>query len=151
FLAKQQQVELNHSVPETTIRVTGESVAVEQAVSNVIYNAVAYNRPGGHVAVLLEPIDAMRFILRVTDDGPGVSDEELTRLSERHYRGDHARSRSQGGGLGLNIAERVSQMHGWSMTIAAADSGGLEVAFSGACDRTEQATDAPTQALGTSS
>jgi signal transduction histidine kinase len=131
FLAKQQHVELNHAVPEHPVRVRGESVAIEQALSNVIFNAVVYNRPSGHVAVLLE-VNGERFTLRVLDDGPGVSDEELSRIVERHYRGDSSRSRSQGSGLGLDIAQRVSAVHGWTMTLGKAEAGGLVVTFVGA-------------------
>lgn len=131
FMAVQQGVELNDAVPEAPLFVLGDSVFVEQAVSNVIYNAVTYNRAGGHVAVLLEENADGTFLLQVTDDGPGVAKEELSRLVERHFRGDSARSRSQGGGLGLNIAHRVAEIHGWTMKLAASAEGGLVVSFSG--------------------
>lgn len=134
FLARQQGVELNDAVPESPLLIRGDAVSIEQAVSNVIYNAVAYNREGGHVAVLLERTTAEDFELRVTDDGPGVADEELARLVDRHYRGDSARSRTQGGGLGLNIAHRVAELHGWQMNVSTVLPSGLQVSFHGACD-----------------
>jgi signal transduction histidine kinase len=131
FMATQQRVELNFAVPEPPLLVRGDSVSLEQAVSNVIYNAVAYNRAGGHVAVLLERQGAEDFLLHVTDDGPGVAEDELAHLVERHYRGDSARSRSQGGGLGLNIAHRVALLHGWTMVLSNLPEGGLRVSFQG--------------------
>jgi signal transduction histidine kinase len=131
FMAAQQDVELNYATPEPPLLVRGDSVSLEQAVSNVIYNAVAYNQSGGHVAVLLERQSDDSFVLQVTDDGPGVAEEELAHLVERHYRGDSARSRSQGGGLGLNIAHRVALLHGWEMRLATSPGGGLEVSFRG--------------------
>jgi signal transduction histidine kinase len=131
FMAVQQGVELNYAIPEQPLLVQGDSVSIEQAVSNVIYNAVAYNRTGGHVAVMLERQGDDGFVLQVTDDGPGVAEDELAHLVERHYRGDSARSRSQGGGLGLNIAHRVALLHGWEMRLAASPGGGLEVSFRG--------------------
>lgn len=134
YMAVQQGVELNHAIPEQPLVVRGDSVSIEQAVSNVIYNAVAYNRSGGHVAVLLErqsDENDAAFVLQVTDDGPGVPEDELAHLVERHYRGDAARSRSQGGGLGLNIAHRVAELHGWTMSLTALTEGGLEVSFRG--------------------
>jgi signal transduction histidine kinase len=136
FLAAQQGVELNDAVPDLPIRVPGDSVSIEQAVSNVIYNAVAYNRVGGHVAVLLEQATDDSFLLRVTDDGPGVAEEELARLVDRHYRGDSSRSRSQGAGLGLNIAHRVADLHGWQMSLSVVQPNGLEVSFHGWPDQT---------------
>jgi signal transduction histidine kinase len=131
FLAKQHRIELNHSVPDAPLLVMGDPVAIEQAVGNVIYNAVAYNRPGGHVAAILESADGGTFSLRVIDDGPGVPAEEITRLTERHYRGNEARSRRKGGGLGLNIAHRVCELHGWSLSIGPSEANGLEVVFQG--------------------
>ena len=131
FMAVQQGVELNYAIPESPLLVGGDSVSIEQAVSNVIYNAVAYNRTGGHVAVLLERQGDDSFVLRVANDGPGVAKDELAHLIERHYRGDSARSRSQGGGLGLNIAHRVAELHGWDMRLANSQPNGLEVSFRG--------------------
>lgn len=131
YMAVQQQVELNHAIPETPLVVRGDSVSIEQAVSNAIYNAVAYNRVGGPVAVLLEHQADDTFVMQVTDDGPGVAEDELAHLVERHYRGDAARSRSQGGGLWLNIAHRVAELLGWTMSLAASSEGALEVSFQG--------------------
>jgi signal transduction histidine kinase len=48
---------------------------------------------------------------------------------ERHFRSDSARFRSQGGGLGLNIAHRVAALHGWNMCLKASIAGGLVVSF----------------------
>jgi two-component system, OmpR family, sensor histidine kinase BaeS len=105
---------------------------LEQAVSNVTYNAVRYNRPGGHVALVLEQTDAKGFTLRIMDDGPGIAPEQLSRLVERGYRGDAARTRAPDGqGLGLHIAFRAAELHGYTMTLRASEAGGLEVVFGG--------------------
>jgi two-component system, OmpR family, sensor histidine kinase BaeS len=105
---------------------------IEQAVSNVIHNAVRYNHAGGHVAVVLEPIEGQRFRLTVIDDGPGVSDEDLRRLGERRYRANEARTRSPGGqGLGLSIAREVAARHGVDMQIRRSEAGGLQVQLEG--------------------
>ena len=66
-------------MPEPPLWTVGDVTLIEQAVSNVVHNAVRYNNPGGHVAVVLEPAHD-RFRLRVFDDGPGVPDEALARL-----------------------------------------------------------------------
>ncbi len=91
-----------------------------------------YNRPGGHVALILEQTDANGFSLRIMDDGPGIAPEQLSRLVERGYRGDGARTRaSDGQGLGLHIAFRVAEFHGYTMMLRASEAGGLEVVFDG--------------------
>ena len=135
-LARQHAVKLDHAVPERPLLARGDVTLIEQAVSNVIDNAVRYNRRDGHVAVLLERNEVRRFSLRVIDDGPGIPEEERARLAERHVRGNAARSRDPGGrGLGLNITSRVIRMHGWTLCLSTADTGGLAVEIEGTiCD-----------------
>jgi signal transduction histidine kinase len=100
----------------------------------VIHNAVRYNRPGGHVAVLLEAADGgRRFSLKVIDDGPGIPEAHLSRLTERRFRGDAARTRNPAGlGLGLHIVREVAARHDFSLAIRRSGYGGLEVGISGA-------------------
>lgn len=114
------------------IWVEGDVTLIEQALSNAVHNAVRYNREGGHVAVLLEGDGPGRFRLRVVDDGPGMSDDERAALGRRRARGDGARARHPDGrGLGLDIARRVAEAHGWTMALTRSEYGGLEVRFGG--------------------
>ena len=123
--ARQRRVAIDFSVPETEIRVRGDLTLVEQAIGNLVHNAIRYNRPRGHVAVVLER-EADRFQLRVIDDGPGLDPAELERVSERGYRGYRARSRHPHGmGLGLNISRDVAERHGWTLELESPDEGGL--------------------------
>ncbi|MBK9261276.1 MAG: ATP-binding protein [Polyangiaceae bacterium] len=70
------------------------------------------------------------FSLRVIDDGPGIAPEVLSRLVERGYRGNEARTRAPDGqGLGLHIAFRAAELHGYSMKLGPSEHGGLEVMF----------------------
>jgi signal transduction histidine kinase len=125
-------IEINGAVPEPALFTSGDVTLIEQAVSNVVHNAVRYNHAGGHVAVVLEPAEGARFRLRVLDDGPGVPDEQLARLTERRYRADDARTRAPGGqGLGLSIAREVALRHGFALELRRRDAGGLEVELSG--------------------
>jgi signal transduction histidine kinase len=131
-IARQRTVKLDRALPQAPLWVRGDVTLIEQAVSNVIHNAVRYNRENGHVAVLLERVDHERFVLRVIDDGPGIPDHELSKLVERHFRGNAARSREPGGrGLGLTIAFRVAQVHGWQLRLVKAKCGGLQVELDG--------------------
>jgi signal transduction histidine kinase len=131
-IAAPRGIEVNTAVPEPPLWVVGDVTLIEQAVSNVIHNAVRYNHPGGHVAVVLEPGDDSRFRLRVFDDGPGVAEELLEHLAEPHYRSAEARTRSPGGqGLGLSIARQVAVRHGFELAIRRSEAGGLEVELQG--------------------
>jgi signal transduction histidine kinase len=133
-LAVGLEVSLDHAVPGRTVTVSGDVTLLEQAVGNVVYNAIRYNRAGGHVAVLLEAATTApsTFLLSVVDDGPGMSDEELARAVERGFRGEEARTRAPGGtGLGLDIAHRVAALHGLDLTFSRSQYGGLQVELAG--------------------
>jgi two-component system sensor histidine kinase BaeS len=127
-IARPLQIELESAVPEAAVYADADVTLLEQAVSNVVYNAVRHNRPGGHVAVILEPASRTDFRIRVVDDGPGIAAAELSRLVERGYRGDAARSRAPDGqGLGLHIALRTAELHGMVLTLGPSEYGGLQV------------------------
>ncbi|XYI02045.1 ATP-binding protein [Sorangium sp. So ce1128] len=87
-IARQAGVAIESAVPPEPVIVQADVTLIEQAVSNVAYNAVRYNRSGGHVTVILEPIPPDRFSLRVLDDGPGIDPGALSRLVERGARAD---------------------------------------------------------------
>ncbi|WAS92730.1 sensor histidine kinase [Nannocystis punicea] len=131
-IARRLRVELDGAVPESPLHVDADVTLLEQAVSNVVYNAIRHNRAGGHVAVLLEALADDRFRLRVVDDGPGVAADELARLVERGFRSDAARTRAPDGqGLGLHIAARVAALHDLELVFSSPPGGGLQVDFIG--------------------
>ncbi|WP_437593581.1 sensor histidine kinase [Sorangium sp. So ce1000] len=131
-IARQVGVVIEGAVPPNPLIVQADVTLIEQAVSNVAYNAVRYNRPGGHVAVVLEPTSSDRFSLRVLDDGPGIEPGALSRLVERGARADQARTRAPDGqGLGLHIAYRAAELHGFRLTLRPSEQGGLEVELTG--------------------
>jgi len=133
-LAAQRGLELAHAVPEAGVTVRGDVTLLEQAVSNLVHNAVRYAEPGGHVAVVLEREHAGRFSLRVLDDGPGVPDALLARLGERGFRTDEARTRQpQGTGLGLHIARDVASRLELTLHVARGEERGLVVTLAGPC------------------
>jgi signal transduction histidine kinase len=132
-IARQLGVELESAVPEASLAADADVTLLEQAISNVVYNAIRHNRSGGHVAVILEATAPAGFRVRVVDDGPGIPAADLARLVERGFRGDDARTRAPGGsGLGLHIAWRVAQLHALALRFAASEYGGLEVTLEGA-------------------
>lgn len=136
-IAKERRVEINHAVPGKPVPVLGDSTLLQRAIGNVVVNAIRYNEPGGHVAVVLEERHDEQggFELRILDDGPGVSDEELERLGERRHRGAARSRHPSGSGLGLSIAKDVAARHGFVLRFEHGPEGrGLEVVFSGATE-----------------
>jgi len=85
---------------------------LEQALANLLDNAVNYSHDGSSVHVsAVQKEDSI--IIRVQDHGTGISKEHLPRLFERFYRADKARSHKLGGtGLGLAIVKHIIQSHG---------------------------------------
>jgi len=126
-LARAAGVEVNFAVPEGATFVDADPTLVEQAISNLVDNAVRYNTPGGHVAVVLDRTGAPGgFHLIVEDDGPGVTPEELPHLATRRFRGDQARSRRPDGqGIGLAIVAEAIARCGWRLSLHANEPTGL--------------------------
>ena len=90
---------------------------LEQAVVNLVDNAVKYSPEGSSVQVGLTETPE-EIVISVTDHGPGVPREHVPRLFERFYRVDKARSRDLGGtGLGLAIVKHIAQAHGGSVSV----------------------------------
>lgn len=84
---------------------------MEQAIINLLDNAVKYSPPGGTVKLVAESTSDYVGI-HVVDNGPGIAAEHIPRLFERFYRVDKARSRKMGGtGLGLAIVKHIVQAH----------------------------------------
>ena len=128
-IARQRQIEIDWAAPES-LEIRGDSTLIEQALSNLVQNAVQYNEAGGHVAVVAE-VEGEEFVLRVLDDGPGVPQEKLETLSQRAVRGD-ARNRNPGGqGFGLSITTRVCEVHGFELSLENGEEGGLVVSIRG--------------------
>ena len=132
-LAATLEVELGVAVPEQPVEISADVTLLEQAASNLVHNAIHYNKPGGHVAVILETIEnARRFTLRVIDDGPGIPAEERAQLTERTFRGAVGRAkRPEGQGLGLAIVREVVERHDFDLRIGESEYGGAEVRISG--------------------
>jgi two-component system phosphate regulon sensor histidine kinase PhoR len=93
---------------------------LEQMLTNLVDNAVKFNREGGEVRVSHER-DGGRDRVHVADTGEGIPAEHLPRIFERFYRVDRARSREMGGtGLGLAIVKHLARAHGGEATVRSA-------------------------------
>jgi two-component system, OmpR family, phosphate regulon sensor histidine kinase PhoR len=103
---------------------------LEQILTNLLDNAVKYTEPGGRVEVrLIEGPERVRLIVR--DTGIGIPEEDQSRIFERFYRVDKARSRSAGGtGLGLSIVRHLVQRLGGEISVESRVGEGTTFAFS---------------------
>lgn len=99
------------------LRAEVNSPLLEQALINLVDNAIKYSDPGGLVRVgAVDGGDTVEFSVR--DEGAGIAAEHLPRLFERFYRVDKGRSRKLGGtGLGLAIVKHIVQAHGGTVAV----------------------------------
>lgn len=114
--AESRIVTLRNEIAED-VHVCADARRLEQMLTNLIDNAIKFNREGGEVTVRYKTTDT-RDCISVIDTGDGVSDEHIERIFERFYRIDRARSRDMGGtGLGLAIVKHLARAHGGEATV----------------------------------
>jgi len=102
---------------DETITASVDPVLLEQAVVNLLDNAVKYSDPEREVEISGRAADR-EIRIRVRDQGVGIERRHLPRLFERFYRVDKARSRAVGGtGLGLAIVKHIAQAHGGHVSV----------------------------------
>ncbi len=98
--------------------VIGHRFRLEQALTNLLDNAVKFNKPEGEVAVECEPMREGRVRISISDTGIGIPSEDLRRIFERFYRVDKARARPAGGtGLGLPIVKELVERMGGTVSV----------------------------------
>jgi two-component system phosphate regulon sensor histidine kinase PhoR len=99
------------------IEIHADRPRVATALSNLIDNAIHYNKPGGEIRISAE-IHNGELTLAVADTGHGIPSEELPRIFERFYRVDKARARESGGtGLGLSIVKHAIESQGGTINV----------------------------------
>jgi signal transduction histidine kinase len=97
--------------------VCGDRHRLRQVLLNLVDNAVKYNEPNGRVTLSLCR-DGEEAHIALTNTGPGIPPEQLPRVFDRFYRGDAARrTRADGCGLGLSIAQWIVTAHGGAISI----------------------------------
>jgi two-component system phosphate regulon sensor histidine kinase PhoR len=110
--AREKNMAVVSEVPENLPPVRADAERLHQVLFNLLDNAVKYTQAGGRVVVTAKEKDDEAQVC-VTDNGPGIAPEHLSRIFERFYRADKARSRELGGtGLGLSIVKHIIQAHG---------------------------------------
>lgn len=115
--AADRNVVVNVSCEDTVVAKFNPRL-LEQAVVNLLDNAIKYSEPGDEV-LLTGRVLPGEVLISVTDHGCGIDQDHLPRLFERFYRVDKARSRKLGGtGLGLSIVKHIVQAHGGRVSVA---------------------------------
>ncbi len=123
--AQARNIRLALECPDTLEALIAGSL-LEQAVINLLDNAIKYSEESGEVRIIAEA-DGDRVAIRVRDRGCGIEARHLPRLFERFYRVDNARSRKLGGtGLGLAIVKHIALAHGGEASVVSTPGSGSE-------------------------
>jgi signal transduction histidine kinase/ActR/RegA family two-component response regulator len=97
--------------------INGDAVRIEQIVANIIGNAVKYTPVGGKVTISLG-VEGSDSVLRVQDDGFGITPELLPQIFDLFVQGERTLDRSQGGlGIGLTLVRRLVELHDGTVTV----------------------------------
>lgn len=114
--AEEKAIRIDLAAPDDLVANVNAPL-IEQAVVNLIDNAIKYSEPGSAVQVVAAE-SGSEVLVEVRDQGCGIEKEHLPRIFERFYRVDRARSRKLGGtGLGLAIVKHIAQAHGGSVSV----------------------------------
>ncbi len=123
-VTQQRGIRLDATIVPGAEQVRGDERRLEQALQNLVANAVRHTPDGGQVRVSAEPVeDGIR--LCVEDSGPGIAQEHLPLVFDRFYKADASRAAGVGGsGLGLSIVKAIVERHGGRVTAGNAPDGG---------------------------
>ena len=128
--ATQRKVTVNLDLPDASeVSIYGDKERLMQVMTNLVDNAIKYNREGGTVTVHVEPLDR-KVRVTVRDTGIGIPEEAQARIFERFYRVDKDRSRAVGGtGLGLAIVKHILEAHNAPLSVESESNVGTSISF----------------------
>ena len=102
---------VDHS-PKQSVKVNADKEKIEHVLTNLIENSIKYGKESGTTEIIVQEVLENKSLIRVTDNGIGVENNNLERLFERFYRVDQTGNRSTGGsGLGLAIVKHIIDAH----------------------------------------
>jgi two-component system phosphate regulon sensor histidine kinase PhoR len=112
------------------IIVNADKERIQQVLTNLIVNSIKYGRSKGTTEVSIENLIKNKVIVRVTDNGEGITKTNLPRLFERFFRVDKSGSRKEGGsGLGLSIVKHIIEAHDEKIYVESEIGVGSEFSF----------------------
>ncbi len=111
--------------------VNADKEKIEQVLTNLIDNSLKYGKDNGTTEVMVQNLNEFKIIVRITDNGVGLEQENYTRIFERFFRVDKSGNRNSGGsGLGLSIVKHIIDAHDEKIYVESELGVGSEFSFS---------------------
>ncbi|MDR7871312.1 MAG: ATP-binding protein [Tissierellaceae bacterium] len=127
FKEKSQSVSVD--IDDNLPKITVDKDGIEQVILNLLSNANKYTESNGHIHVC-GTLEDNNVVIKIKDNGLGISEEDQKRIFERFYRVEKGRSRELGGtGLGLSIAKEIVDAHNGSLSIVSEIGVGTEISI----------------------
>ena len=126
IMAERRGVSLEVDPVDETV-IVGDPALIRQLLMIVLDNAVKFTPSGGRIHVGVSATTGEALVV-IEDTGPGIAPDQLPHIFERFYRGDPARGRADGAGLGLAIARWIADAHGASIEVSSEAGHGTRVA-----------------------
>ena len=115
--ASQQNITVEYELPQDLSAVAVDKDLLRVAINNLLSNAIKYNQAGGKVTVSAEETDEA-VLIKVTDNGIGVSDEDRLRIFDKFFRGESNEVRARTGhGLGLSLTRQIVELHDGELSV----------------------------------
>ena len=112
-----------------TAEIIGNDTLVYRAIYNLVENAIKYNNTGGNVTVSIKEDSEFASVI-ISDNGPGIEQEDWQHIFEPFFRIDKSRSRDMGGaGLGLALVKEIARQHGGDVYVVQSSKNGTEIAL----------------------
>ncbi|NMA07083.1 MAG: histidine kinase, partial [Ruminococcaceae bacterium] len=118
-ITEKKRLDFTSDFPKNPLNINGVPFLIEEMISNLIDNAINYNKPNGSINFsLIENKKSKNVEIIISDTGIGIPEDELPRVFERFYRIEKSKSRDFGGtGIGLAIVKHTAQLHNASINI----------------------------------
>jgi signal transduction histidine kinase len=127
-LFKQYQIGIHMDDSGEDVYVRADPDRIEQVMTNLLQNAVYHSPPGSEVRFSVTRTPGA-VTVSVADSGGGMTEEELSRMWDRFYKGDKARSKKNGTGIGLSIVKHILDLHGGEVQAESSPGQGTTVRF----------------------
>lgn len=128
--ALSKNIFIESRIPEHISNVRADTKYLQQVFSNLIGNAIKFSPSGSRIIISAGPIsNGTKISFSISDNGPGISSNELPFIFNRYYRAKGVREHTDGTGMGLSIAKHIIEAHGGSLLVHSKEGKGTEFTF----------------------